>query len=326
MLGALANVGGPRMKPVLLLPTLLAVLLAPQGFAAQGGPAGLPKGFVEVRPVTRTAPPPPGNLPQLAIAQGRFFNYAMPPGWRVAEDGQFALTLLAADSKALTVMVGNAGVPPNYPPAQYAYERLMAIRPEGLQLGPPRQVRPIAGFAQSWEFPVMYRIGGVPCRGVAKVHIAPSYDSQVMAMTAALSEASQWGNYASWLPLVADQISASNGAAFGARGVMQQNLQNSQAYAEAAREYRSWSQKNWQTVTDQRGESNDRNNREFREALGGVQTFANPHDSRTPVELPNTYQNYWVNEKGTIVGTNDPSVNPNSGSTSDWRKMPKREP
>jgi hypothetical protein len=147
-----------------------------------------------------------------------------------------------------------------------------------------------------------------------------------MAVTAALSEARQWPAYATWLPLVAAQVSARNGAAFGMRGVMQQNLQNSTAYAQAAREYRDWSQKNWQGVTDQRNESNDRNNRQFRENLGNVQTFSNPHDSRTPVELPNTWQYYWVNEQGTIVGTNDPSTNPNSGSTNDWRKMPRRAP
>lgn len=40
--------------------------------------------------------------------------------------------------------------------------------------------------------------------------------------------------------------------------------------------------------------------------------------------MPNTYQYFWVNEGGTIVGTNDPGVNPNDGSTHDWRKMPKQ--
>ena len=309
------------MKLLVLLPTAMAVLLSQATFAAQA----LPRGFVEVRPVTRAAAPP-SRAPQLTLAAGRFFNYAMPPGWHVGEDGQFALTLVAPDSKALTVMVGNAGMPPNYPPAQYVYEKLMSLRPEGLQLGTPRQVQPIAGFAQTWEFPVMYRIGGVPCRGVAKVHIAPAYDSAVMAMTAALSEATQWQGYASWLPLVADQVSASNGGAFGARGVMAQNLQNSTAYAAAAREYRDWSQRNWQGVTDARNASQDRNNAQLRETLGGVQTYANPHDARTPVELPNTYKYFWANEQGTIVGTNDPSINPNSGSTNDWRKMPRREP
>jgi hypothetical protein len=126
--------------------------------------------------------------------------------------------------------------------------------------------------------------------------------------------------------LVAAQVSARNGAAFGARGVMQQNLQNSTAYAQAAREYRDWSQKNWQGVTDARNASNDRNNTQFREALGNVQTYENPHDRSTPLQLPNTYQYYWVNEQGTVVGTNDPGIDMNSGSTTDWRRMPKRKP
>jgi hypothetical protein len=284
----------------------------------------LPRGFTQVTPVTRATGRAPGA--NLQLATGQFFTYALPQGWRVGEDGQFALTLMAPDQKALTVMVGNSGVPINYPPAQYVYERLTAIRPQNLQLGPPRSARPIAGFAQALEFQVKYSINGVPCQGLATVHIAPAYDTAVMAVTAALSEARQWPGYASWLPLVAAQVSARNGAAFGMRGVMQQNLQNSTAYAQAAREYRDWSQKNWQGVTDQRNESSDRNNRQFRENLGNVQTFSNPHDSRTPVELPNTWQYYWVNEQGTIIGTNDPSTNPNSGSTNDWRKMPRRAP
>jgi hypothetical protein len=283
----------------------------------------LPRGFTQVQPVT-PAGRSPG--PKLQLAHGQFFTYALPQGWRVGEDGQFALTLMAPDSKALTVMVGNAGVPANYPPAQYVYERLMAIRPQNLQLGPPRQARPITGFAQAIQFQVTYSVNGVPCQGLATVHIAPAYDTAVMAVTAALSEARQWPGYSTWLPLVAAQVSARNGAAFGMRGVMQQNLQNSTAYAQAAREYREWSQKNWQGVTDQRNESNDRNDRQFRENLGNVQTYGNPHDSRTPVELTNTWQYYWVNEKGTIVGTNDPGIDPNSGSTGDWRKMPRRAP
>ncbi len=57
---------------------------------------------------------------------------------------------------------------------------------------------------------------------------------------------------------VADQVSALNGAAFGMRGVMQQNLQNFVAYGEAARQYRDWSQKNWQQTTDARNASQDR--------------------------------------------------------------------
>ena len=250
----------------------------------------------------------------------------MPPDWRVGEDGQFALTPVAPDSKALTIMVGNAGLPRNYPPGQFILDKLAAIRPEGLRIGQPSQVAPAPGFASAYQFDVSYAIRGVPCRGVAKCNVTSAYDTAVMAMTAALSEASQWNGYASWLPLIADQVSATNGAAFGMRGIMAQNLQNSTAYAEAARQYREWSQRNWQQVTDDRNASQDRKNFYLRENLGGVQTYVNPYDGRTPLELPTTYQYFWIDRQGNILGTNDSSANPNTGSTADWKQMPRHRP
>jgi hypothetical protein len=39
------------------------------------------------------------------------------------------------------------------------------------------------------------------------------------------------------------------------------------------------------------------------------------------VELPTTFTNYWVNRQGRIVGTNDPSEDPNRGSTEQWSRM-----
>lgn len=300
-----------------------AAILAGACVAAQA-PAGpdVPRGTFEVKPLAPAADRSGG----LALAATPYFNYALPRGWRVGESGQFALTLIAPDHKALTIMVGNAGLPINYPPGQYVYERLMALQPQGLQLGQPRAVQPIQGFAQAYEFPVRYAINGVPCRGVATLHIAPAYDSAVMAMTAALSEDKQWAGYASWLPLVAAQVSARNGAAFGMRGIMAQNLRNSTEYARAAQEYRSWSQRNWQDVTDQRNASQDRNNRQFRETLGGVQTYTDPRDANRQFELPNSYKYFWMNEQGNIVGTDDPGIDPNAGSTKSWQRLPRREP
>ena len=294
-----------------------------QGYAQQQGGDAQGK-FVPVKPLVRegmgganTARP----TGELRIGQGRFFSFALPPGWRVGEDGQFALTLQAPDNKALTLMVGNAGMPLNHPPARFAYDKLSAMQPQNLHLGEPRQARPAAGFRQAVEFDVSYSARGVAYRGVAKVSVAPAYDSSTMAVTAALSAADQWGGYASWLPQVADQVSAMNGAAFGMRGIMQQNLQNSVAYGEAARQYRDWSQKNWQQVTDERNASQDRKNFAVRENLGGVQTFTNPYGTSQPVELPMTHKYYWTDRQGRFVGTDDPSANPNVGSTSDWRKM-----
>jgi hypothetical protein len=292
--------------------------------SAQAPARKLPPNFFVVEPLPPNASRPnPSNAPaaNLRIARGKFFSYALPEGWRVGEDGQFALTMIAADNHAITVMVGNSGLPPAYPPGQFVYEKLAALRVQNLQIGPPRPAKPVAGFNQAYEFDVSYVGSGIPSRGIAKCNVTVAYDSAVMAMTAALSDAKQWNGYSSWLPLVADQISAIDGGAFGRRGIMAQNLQNSQAYAEAARQYRDWSQKNWQQVTDARNRSEDKKNFEFRETMGNVQTYVNPYDTRVPLELPTAYQYFWVDRDGTVVGTNDPRSNPNSGSTGDWKPL-----
>jgi len=272
--------------------------------------------FHPVKPVVSS-----GNAANLQIGNGRFFSYAVPAGWRVGEDGQFALTLVAGDNKALTVMVGNAGLPPNYPPGRFVSDKLMAMRPGDLRIGQPRPAKPVAGFTQAVEFDVSYSVRGVPLRGIAKCNVQTAYDTAVMAMTAAISEASQWPGYARWLPQVADQISATNGAAFGVRGIMAQNLRNSTAYAEAARNYREWSQRNWQQVTDGRNASIDRRNTAVRENLGGVQPYTSPYGENRTVELPMTYRYYWMDRQGNVVGTDEPGADPNQGSTIEWRQM-----
>ena len=284
--------------------------------------AGIPAGMHAVTPVAAKAatPEPSKSAPSasLSVRRGQFFSYALPQGWRLGEDGQFALSVGAPDGKAFTVMVGNAGLPPGYPPDRFVYEKMTALQPQGLRIGKGRNATPVSGFQQAWAFDVQYS-----ARGVATVHVATSYDSAVLAMTAAISEDSQWPGYSTWLPLVAEQISALDGRAFGARGIMAQNIENSKAYAVAAREYRDWSQKTQQGVTDARNASQDKNNAAFRENLGAVQTYVNPYDVRVPVELPTTYQHYWVSPQGTYLGTDDPSVNPNNGSTGEWKQLPK---
>lgn len=304
---------------------LRAVLCPLLGFACISPPAAAqtPRNMFPVKPVASDSARP---VPSLGIRTGQFFSYALPQGWRVGEDGQFALTLVAPDNKAITVMVGNAGLPVNYPPGQFVYQKLMALRPENLQIGQPRPAAPITGFATAYQYDVVYSIRGVASRGIVKCHIAPAYDSAVMAMTAALSEASQWPGYASWLPLVADQISATNGAAFGRRGIMAQNLKNSTSYAEAARQYRDWSQRNWQQVADDRNASQDRRNFQVRENLGAVQTYVNPFSTGRQVQLPTTYKHYWTDSQGNVLGSNDPSANPNTGSTIEWKQMPRYQP
>jgi len=257
--------------------------------------------------------------------RGSYFSYVLPEGWKLGEDGQYALSIAAPDGKAISLMVGNAGLFPEMTPGQYVHDKLMAIRPENLQIGQGQSCPSMPGFQYAVVFPVTYSIGGVPCQGLAKCHAAPYYGGVTMVMTAALSESKQWAGYSSWLPLIADQISAHDGAAFGMRGMMQQNIDNSRAYADAAAKYREWAQNNWQAVTDDRNASVDHQQKEFRENLGAVQTFQNPYDNTKSFELTTQYQYFWTDQQGRILGSNDPSVNPNHGSTSEWRKMEKQK-
>ncbi|WP_315824015.1 hypothetical protein [Paraflavitalea speifideaquila] len=120
----------------------------------------------------------------------------------------------------------------------------MSLQPSGLTLSNPAPTNPVKGFQEAYQFKVSYQLPSGHYQGEAVCHISNYYGGCVMAMTAALSESTQWAAYASWLPLVSRQIAATNGAAFGMRGIMQQNLQNSIAFGEALQAYRTWSAKN----------------------------------------------------------------------------------
>lgn len=78
------------------------------------------------------------GVPGIEEWQGQFFRYLLPRGWRVAEDGNFGVVLVAPDNAALTIMVGNAGLPLGYPPGQYLYERLAPSFPTWPSANPAR--------------------------------------------------------------------------------------------------------------------------------------------------------------------------------------------
>lgn len=273
-------------------------------------------------------PNPAGSV---TLRQGPCFRYAVPPGWQVVEDGQFAVVLMAPDQRALTTLVGNAGLPAGYNPGQFAFDKLAPTGLYQLQFGPARPARPVFGWAFAWEFAwefdAVYGFQGIPCRGVARCSVAPSYDSCTMALTWAAAEAIQWDRYASWLPEIAAQVEITCAAAFGAAGIAQQNLQNSLALGEQARQYREWSERQWADVTRQRHESQDRNQFEFRQALDGVQRYDNPYDNR-PLDLPTSNAVYWINlTTGQIVGSPQSSFDPRTATDSNWQPLrPSRPP
>jgi hypothetical protein len=266
-----------------------------------------------------SAPPAAGN--PTSVRQGQYFRYAVPGGWQVMEDGQFAVVLMAPDRSAITTMVGNVGLPSNYSPAQYVFEKLSQAGLSDLRLGDGRAASPAFGFPSAWEFDVAYSVGGAACRGLARCSVAPNYDFCTMVMTWAAAEASQWPAYATWLPDLAAQAQVTNSAAFGASGIAQQNLQNSIALGEQARRNREYSAEQWADVTRQRGASQDRNHADFREAMGAVQSYYDPYENRA-VELPSSNTVYWVHStSGRIVGDPNPSFDPRTSTDADWKPL-----
>lgn len=265
-------------------------------------------------------------IPQSTTFQhGQCFSYALPQGWRVIEEGQFAVVLCAPDNTALTIMAGNSGLPVFYNPGQFVYEKLMATQPIHLWMSQPRPAQPIFDWAIAYEFDYTYTHSGIPCRGIAKCSIAPSYGMCTMAVTCAASHASCWASYAEWLPGVASHVAVRHGSAFGAQGIMAQNLDISRMEGQQAREHREWSQRTWEDVRRQRDVSVAAQNHHLRENLGSVGTWTNPYGYPV-MELPQTHHYFWINRQGQVYGTDSPSDNPNMGSTNDWARMNRYQP
>lgn len=256
-----------------------------------------------------------------ALRQGACFRFAVPAGWQIVEDGQFAVVMMAPDQRAITVMVGNAGYPLNYPPPQFLYEKLAQSQLQGLRLGQGRQAQPLFGWPYAWEFDAEYYHQNIPCRGAARCTVAPSYDCCTMVMSWAASEAAQWGHYAGWLPGVAAQVEITHPAAFGAAGIAQQNLANSINLGEQARRNREWSEQQWADVVRQRNESQDRIHHDFRQALDAVQRYENPYTNQ-PVDLTTNNAVYWINmTTGQIVGHPNSAFDPRSPTDTNWQPL-----
>ncbi len=301
--------------------------LGPSGLGPSAQPDGPGGGFTRVRPAVAGGSSGTGARPShtnpgpLSIRRGPVFAYAIAPGWRVVEEGQFALSLYAGDNSALTLLVGNANVLLSTQPVQYARTMLMGTRPREVQMGQPQDAQPLQGFARAVGFDFsLVTADGVPMSGRGKVSWNPGYDGAVMAFNAAVSRREFWADYSRWLPLVSEQVQALNGSAFGIRGAMAQNLENSKAFGRALAEHRQWSADLQKGVAAEKARVWNKQRGEWNDAVGGVNTYTHPY-GQPPVELPSQYKYYWADRNGEYVGTNDPGIDPNVGSTGEWRRM-----
>ncbi len=263
---------------------------------------------------------------QPTFYQGSHLRVAVAPGWQITEDGPFAVVAVAPDRRAVTTVVGNAGVPLYISPDRFVFDKLAPTGLVGLTLGRPRPAAPVPGFPQAWEFDAHYQVAGAVCRGVARCSVAPAYDSATMVLTWAASVAEQWQGYAGWLPQVAATVQIVNPAAFGASGIAAQNLANSMALGRQAQADRDFSQAQWAEVTQQRDASQARINEGVRDVLGGSSGYVDPVAGRV-IDLPATNAAYWVHPvTGRIVGHPDATFDPRSPTDAAWIPLRRVDP
>lgn len=271
-------------------------------------------------------PPEARDLPPFTLQQGQCFAFALPQGWQVAEEGQFAVTLVRPDRAAITLMVGNAGLPLGYPPGQYALDNLGRMQLVNLVLGPPRPAAPALGCAMAWEQEAQYVFDGVPCRGLVKVSVTPGYDSCTLVLTWAATRAAEWPSHAGWLPRIAEHVQVTSAAAFGAAAFMQQSLRSSIALREQAQQHREWSAQLQAQVQRERDDAQARQQFNFQQALSGQDRYDNPFTGQ-PVDLPGSNAVYWINPlTGQIVGDPNPTFDPRTALDPNWQPLRRTPP
>lgn len=259
------------------------------------------------------------------IHQGQAFRFDVPDGWRVMEEGQFAVVLVAGDNTAMTMMVGNCGLPAAYQPLGYAHEKLSAFAQQ-LAFGAQRPAAPVPGFGGAMAVDFTYAVNGVPCQGVATVSGRPGYGTMDVVLVAAAAQQAHWPRYADWLPAAATRFEVTDGGAWGARGIMQQNLANSQAFGQQLQEHREHSQQLQQEVTDARWRSDEVRQHDRGEGLTGESWYESPF-GHPPQRLDNTMAYTWVHRSGAIKRTDDPGYNPrDDDGDPDWQRMTAQRP
>lgn len=104
---------------------------------------------------------------------------------------------------------------------------------------------------------------------------------------------------------------------------IQQQMADTVAFGELLAQYRAESQALQQQVFDDRMASQDRQNQLWRETVGGVEGFDDPVNG-TVVQLPLSWDRYFVNENGEYLAVSDPNFDPNSMNDGTWVEMQPR--
>ena len=105
---------------------------------------------------------------------------------------------------------------------------------------------------------------------------------------------------------------------------IQQQMADTAAFGQLLAQHRAESQALQEQVVQERQASQDRIADLRGEALQGIQTLVNPIDN-TLIQLPQGYNQYWVNSQGQFVVSDQSGFDPNAFGGSGWQLLQPRQ-
>ena len=272
------------------------------------------------------APPIIQNTPPVNVSMqcGRFFRFALPAEWMVQENSNL-ICINDPAGEAAIMSVGLIGMLQPMMPDQFVQYALHMHQMQLLHLVPTGPIAPQPGCTHAGAFELAYACNGVVCRGVAWCHVAVQYGQCNATLTLAAAREPLWPRYAAWLPDVASHVGPAGAQTYMAGQVAADNLRNSIDFGRRLQEVNDHSARLQAQTVAERAASQDRIIHHFRENLGNVVTYQHPFEPRT-VELPTTNSHYWINRALEMRGSDDPSYDPNMGSTQEWMRMRRSGP
>jgi hypothetical protein len=273
-------------------------------------------------PFQQMKPTTPNQMQQVS---GPNFTYLLPPGWFVAEEGKYSLSLRSNDYRAGITVFGQSGLMYPATPDQYAYQVMTSVMHlQNVQFSQPRPIQPMPGCTQAMMietiYPVMMQNGSFMAKGIVVSNVAIGYNQCDAVMTLAAADVALWPQYQSWLPQVG-LVACNTGPDPYGRSTMAGvisgiAIQDHTAY----NAYSQWSNSLWQQVVNNRNTSVANQQNAMESILTG-QVWVNSPYTGEATRQSTTPAVIWESQDGRRISSEDPSFDPRTPTDSDWRRL-----
>lgn len=295
-------------------------------FTRLAGPIAAMAMFAAPAPAAAQQPPaaPQGQNVQVNLVHGRNFTYALPNGWSLTEEGQFALVLTANDGSARIIVSGNSNFEQGLSAPGFTQMVVPRFFNGPSEFGTPERLQPMPGYTEAAVTP--FRATGFGPQGPETVvglsvsNVVSVYARSDAFTITVFAKEGAWAHMSSWLVPVALMAANTGADPYGRHGASLLNMRLTADIGERHRAYREWSQQNWGAVVQQRAASMARQLEANGRTLTGNEWLPNPNNGR-PERYSTTPSSIWVHQNGRTVESSDPNFDPRSPSDPYWRRV-----